>query len=172
MIADGTAELGKWYNIVNSTGARAYDTRPADLTVTTNEGSPVAMVLGTDYSVDQTNGLIFLLSTSTVLATAIAAGKGVKVTLAARAGAKTVTEVRTMNTSAVEGAMKFIAVNPANGDEETEYEFHKISLKADGDLSLIGDDWSKATFKGTCGESSNAQHANSPTLTIRSLNAA
>lgn len=172
MVPDGSLELGRWFDIQNASGVRAYDIDAADLTVTTNEGTPVSLVLGTDYDLDLTNGRIFTISTSTKIATSIAATKGMKVTLAAKAEARTVTEVRGLTTSAVEGALKFISVNPANDDEETEFNFWNVSLKADGDFNLIGDDWMRGTFKGTCGENSNALYAASPTVSVRSLDEA
>lgn len=152
---------------MNIAGNRAYDVLSGNLTVTTNEGSPVAMVLGTDYELDSEMGRIFILSTSTVAATSISGGKGLRVTLTARVGAKAVNQVRGLTQSVVEGALKFIADSPISGKKQ-EYVLHRVKLRANGDLSLIGDDWSQMPFEGTA-ESNPAADANSPFVTIRTV---
>lgn len=170
MVPDANLELGRWYDIKNSVGQRAYDINTADVTVTTNEASPISLALGVDYDLDLTQGRLFVISTSAKVATSITGGKGLRVTLAVKSTARTVTEVRGLVSSAPEGTLKFIAINPANDDEETEFNFWNVSLKADGDLNLIGDDWMKGGFKATCGENSNALYIASPTISIRALN--
>lgn len=167
----GTLQLGRWYDLVNSSGERAYDVLAADLTVKTNITSPATMVLGTDYLLDSEMGRIFIIHTSSLAATAIADSKGLLVTLTARAGARTVEEVRGLTQVSVKGALKFISSNPANDGQKAEYTFHQVTLKADGDISLIGDDWTTMPF--TCkAERNAAADADSPYMTYRSVNAA
>lgn len=169
MIPDGKLEKGRWYDIVNSTGERAYDI--GTLTVKTNEGTPVTLVLNTDYKVDTEMGRIFFLSTSTAVATSIAAGKGIKVTLAARAGAHGVDEVRALTTASVIGALKFVSANAAADGRKRELQFHKVTLKAEGDLGLISDDWTQMRFTAKA-ERNEGADSDSPTLTIRTVRAA
>jgi hypothetical protein len=166
MVADGNLELGRWYDIQNSSKARAYDVDPTKLTVKTNETTPVTLVKDTDYEVDTEMGRIFILSSSTKAQTSITAGKGLKVTLTADATADAVNEVRALTTTNVVGALKFIAINPANNDAQAEFVFHKISLKADGDSALIGDDWGQMGFTAAA-EKNEVVSPNSPTLTVR-----
>lgn len=170
MVPDGELEKGMHYLVKNASGQRAMDIDAADLTVKTNAGSPVTLVLGTDYTVDTTIGRIFILSTSTAAATAITAGDGLLVTLAAKAEASTVFEIRTLTASAIEGALMFISENPADDDRQGEFEWHKVALRADGDFNLISDDWGSGTFTCTCSENDNPLYADSPVLTIRGLN--
>ena len=158
--------LGRWYDIVNSAGERAYDVDGTKLSIATTNLTPVPLVEGTDYTLDAAMGRIFILSTSTVAATAIAGFEGLDVTLTADAGALGVNEVRALTTTSVSGALKFIAENPANNDVQTEFQFHQVSLKADGDFSLIGDEFSTMNFTGVA-ESNVLADADSPTLTIR-----
>jgi hypothetical protein len=62
--------------------------------------------------------------------------------------AKTVSEVQTLTTATLQGAVKFVGENPANNNEKFEAQFHSVTLKANGDLSLIGDDYTAMTFEG------------------------
>lgn len=168
MVANGNLALGRWYDIVNSSGNRAYDVDSADLVVKTNAGSPVTLVEGTDYTVDNTMGRIFTLSASAALATAITGGFGLRVAVTADANASTINEVRALTKSAIAGALKFIGDNPAANGVKTEYQFHQVTLKAEGDFALIGDDWTKMTFTGAA-ERNTLGSPNSPTLTVRNI---
>lgn len=165
MIVAANVAVGHWYDIKNSTGVRCYDIRATDLVVKSSNATPVTLVKDTDYTVDLVQGRIFLLSSSSAVATIISNGENVRVSLAAHA-AGTITEVRALAQSAITGALKFIAENPANNDEQTEIQFHQVTLKADGDTSLIGDDWSQLPFKATA-EKNTTYDANSPTMSIR-----
>lgn len=149
MVPDATLELGKWYDIINASGERAYDVQSGDLTVTTNEATPVSMVLNTDYELDSENGRIFVLSTSTVAATAIVGAKGIRVALAANVAGNTVAEVNALTATSIRGAVKFVGANAGDGGKPTEYEFASVSLTSSGDLSLISDEWVKMEFSGT-----------------------
>lgn len=171
MVADGDAVKGRWYDLKNSTNGRAYDVDPTKLVVKTNEASPVTLVLNTDYELDVDMGRIFLLSTSAALATSITAGKGIRVSMTADVGAAGVNEVRAFTKTSIAGALKFISENPAGNGYKTELQFHQVTLKASGDFSLIGDDWTQMTFEGAAEKNANAS-PNSPTLTIRNLNTA
>lgn len=168
MVPDGSLQLGRWYDIKNAAGERAYDVQSGDLTVTTNEGTPVAMVLNTDYTLDSTMGRIFILSTSTVAATAIGLSKGLKVTLVANAAGNVVSEVRALTEPSIRVALKFISDNPADDGKRQEFQFHSCSLTASGELGMISDEWGKMEFSGVA-ERNTAADADSPTLTIRTV---
>lgn len=167
MVPDGNLALGRWYDIQSAAGVRCYQVDTADLTVTTNEGSPTPMVLNTDYTVDTVMGRIFVLATSTVAATSITAVKGLKVTLTADADANLVDSVKALLNSGLLVAVKFIGSNPADSDKLVEYEFHQVTLKADSDLALIGDTFAEMKFKGVAEKNTNALYASSPTLDVR-----
>ena len=87
--AAGGVTLGRWYDIVDSNGNRAYviDATKLDLD---NGDDDTDLVLNTDYTLDLTMGRIFLLST----ATNISAGEALDVTLTADAGAGVTSQVR------------------------------------------------------------------------------
>jgi len=161
---------GVWYDLVSSTGERLYDILPGNLTLATTAGSPVTLVLGTDYELDTVQGRVFMKSTSTVLTTAIAAFQGITMTYTASAGSKNLDEVRGLTTSNIAYAIKFIGKNPANNNAETEWQFHQVTLSPEGDLSLIGDDWSTIGFTGAA-ETNALADADAPILRIRELQA-
>lgn len=162
--------LGRAYDIINAAGERAYGVLLASMTVVTTATTPITLVHGVDYDLDGTMGRIFLRSTSSVVATAIAASpaQGIRVTLAANGNAPGVNEVRGLTKTSVIGALKFVAENPANGGEKTEYQFHRVTLKADGDVSLIGDDWTTLPFTAKSERNEQAD-ADSPYFTVRTL---
>lgn len=159
-----SVQLGRWYDITNAAGARAFAITAGDLTVEKQGAPDVALVLGTDYELDTVFGRIFFKST----AVNCAAGDKIDVTLAAHASPKAVDEVRGLTQVAVKGALKFISDNAADDGKKREFQFHRLSLKANGDIALIGDDWGKMDFEGAS-ERNEAAEASSPTLTVRTV---
>lgn len=159
-----SAVLGRWYDIVNSSGERAYDVASANVTVRRDpSGTPGTLVAGTDYDLDEKMGRIFLKTTSST----VVAGDTVDVALAADAGASAVQEVRGLtSTDELSGALKFIGVNPAASDKQREYQFHTVNISADGDYALIGDDWGQLSFSGSV-ESNELADSASPYVRVR-----
>ncbi len=160
-----SAVLGVWYDLhvgAGRTGIRAYDIDATKLTLNESSGAPVLLTEGTDYTVDEKNGRVFILSTAADLA----AGEPFTATLTADAGAEAPDEVRALTQTNVLVALKFISKNPANSDQEVEYQFHQINLKPEGDFGGITDDFSVMGFSGVA-ETQALGDPNSPTLTIR-----
>lgn len=161
--ASGGVTLGRWYEIVNSSGERAYDVEAGDV-VLNNGDDDTLLVLDTDYTLDLDMGMIFLLST----ATNIAEGEALDVTLTAEATAKAVNEVRGLTSTNVIGALKFVGINPANNDKKEEWQFHKVQLKADGDFSLISDEFTQMGFTAAA-ERNTLADADAPIVRIRTV---
>jgi hypothetical protein len=158
-----SVELGRWYDLHDSIAGlpRFYDVDPTKITL---EVGATPLVKDTDYTVDEEMGRIFFLTT----AVNVTDTDQIDFTYAADATAKTVDEVRALTQTAVTGALKFIAENPASNDKQTEFQFHKVSLKAEGDFALIGDEFSTMQFTAVA-ESNATADADSPTLTIRTV---
>lgn len=154
--------LGRWYDIENAAGERAYDIDTADLTVEKQGAPDVLLVEGTDYTLDLKWGRIFFKHT----AVNIAAGDAADITLVADAAAAVVTEVRGLTQTTRQVALKFIAINPANNDEECEIQFHQVNLKADGEFALIGEEFATMAFTAAI-ESNELADADSPYIRIR-----
>lgn len=153
---------GRWYDIVNSSGERAYDVAAGDLTVEKSGSPDTALVLNTDYELDSKMGRIFILSTGVVLAD----GDQVDVTLAAAAGAKPVTEVRGQTQTSTLVAVKFIGENPANNDKQFEFQAHQVQLASDGDFAMIGEQFATLGFSGVL-ESNETEDADAPYFRTR-----
>lgn len=154
--------LGVWYEIRNAAGARAYDIDTTKLLLEKDAGSDVALVEGTDYTLNAQMGLIFLKTT----AVNIANGDNMNVTLTADATAAVVDEVRALTAVSVVGALKFIGDNPANSGEKSEYQFHQVTVKSKGSQALIGDTFQEIEFEGSA-EKQETWSPNSPFCTVR-----
>lgn len=166
-VAAANNTLGQWYDLTadaNGAGLRCYDIDVTKLTVATEGGS--AYAIDSDYIVDTEMGRIFLLTGGT-----IDASKGIDLTLVGvDDGTRRIDEVRALGVVAATGALKFISENPANADKQTEYQFHSVSLKAEGDFSLIGDEFTQMQFTAVAEVVGGTVSPDSPTLTIRTLN--
>jgi hypothetical protein len=166
------AELGKWYDLKTvysgvheSPGGTSVKTAfSADSVpkIRRTSGVPMDLVLGTDYEIDRFMGRVFVKSN----ATNVAAGDDIAWYSAADATAPATLQVmRALKGSVRDFALKFVAENPANSAEKIEYDFHSVQISADGDLSLIGDEFSVAGFTGSAQKNSNINV--DATLTVR-----
>lgn len=151
---------GQWYDIVNASGVRAVDVEAAKVTVT--DAVPNTAVLGTDYNLDLKMGRIFVIVGGSVLSN----GESLKVTLAADAGAAaSLQQVTALTKSAEQLVLKFISENPANNDEQVEFQFHSATLSAEGDFGLISDEFTVMQLTGVAQQESLAT-GTARTLTI------
>ena len=171
MVDDGELLAGHWYEIKNAAGLRAVDVDGSKLTVKTNEGPPNTLVEGVDYDLDAKFGKIFMRADSTDVTDAVALEVGLLVTLTADSSAvQTSNLVKGLTSVPVAKAVKIIIENAASG-EKTEVQFHKVRLKANGDMNLISDEWMVLPLEGAIEENTGAD-ANSPYFSVRSLGAA
>lgn len=166
-LLSASVTLGRWYDIVDTSGNRLYDiTSSADLAFGTSAASS-DLVLNTDYTLDLVMGRIFLLSN----AVNIMAGENLycDYTEASTGAPETsIDEVEALTTTSVKGALKFLQINPTDADHQSEFQFHSVSLKAEGDFNLIGDDWTTMQLTGKAEASTGTNAAVSgKTLTIR-----
>jgi hypothetical protein len=159
-------ELGRWYDFTTAAGVRIMGVDSVDVLLekyVDGGAGDVALVEGTDYTFDGALGRVFLKST----AANIAAGDDMNLTVTADAGAPaTVNEVKALTQSNTLVAVKFVSENPANNDEQTEWQFHQVSLGPEGEASLIGEDWTVLGFSGVC-QSNPTADADSPYCTTK-----
>ena len=163
---------GRWYDLYDIASPSTYPpatadaaTRVYDLTLVTVklEDDVVTYVSGVDYDMDLKHGRIFIRE-----AGAIGAAVGLNVDFTHGSQNIDIDEVRGVTTAQLVGALKFVSVNPNDGSKEIEYEFHSVLLSAEGDFSLISDEFTTLTITGEAGENTVA-YPNSPTVTIRRL---
>jgi len=126
--------LGRSYKLGSTTlnPAGAFGINTVGLTVE-KVGTPnVALVEGTDYSIDLNLGVVTILETATL----IAAGGVLEVNYAVRGSTR---ERVISGSEPVEGAMMYITKNPKGPDSIYYLPYTKIT--PNGDYALKGDEW-------------------------------
>lgn len=162
-ILNANIAAGYWYDIETAAGVRAYDILAASVVLANTAGSPVTLVLTTDYVVDTKMGRFQLTAAGVTKASTY----NLSLTLNADSAASaTFDQVQALNTTPIKRAVKFISINASNNGEQTEYEFHSMLVNPTGDASLIADTYSQMGFKGAAQKNNNALYAASPYMTI------
>jgi len=138
--------LGRWYDLRNSSGERLYDIVPANLSLSYGASAPGTSLSNTLYTVDAAMGRVFIPETTTVVL-----GTTTKIffTHTADANAKALDRVYGLTSSTIKGALKFVSTNPNDSGKKVEYQFHEVSIRPEGDLALIGDEFTQITLTGT-----------------------
>ena len=152
------AYKGHHYQMLNSSGEHLMD---CDGTVVVKSGSgavgaAATLTLGTDYTVDRKWGMIFLLSTG-----AHVEGHKLWFSYATTSTEKAYDKVDLLTQTKVSGFLRFISINAANSDKQQVLDLHSVNLKADGEMPLIGDEFSTLTFTGAA-ERNEIGFPNSP----------
>ena len=144
-LAHADAAKGYSYELVNSTGVRLYDINPGSLVVRSGGVSPgtTLLVEGTDYTVDVRWGTIFLLTTG-----AHVDGDNLWFTYTSAGTEKLVDVVDMLTTSKQSVFLRFKAINAANNDKQMLVDLHSVTLKAEGDFSMIGEEYAEMTLTG------------------------
>ncbi len=155
-------KLGRWYDLTTDDGIRIMGVDVGDLVIEKDAGMDVPLVEGTDFTWDATWGRFRLHED----AVNVAEGDEVNVTVTADAMAPSpINRTKALMSTNRLVALKVIGVNPANNDEETEWEIHQVQLKADGELALIGEEFMVAGFTGVL-EANTQGYPTSPYMTI------
>lgn len=156
-------EGGRWYDLIDNDAAGAgsgsgksgYDL----LTASPISFSSGSYTEGTHYELDRVMGRIFVIAGSTL------DGATASINVALNASASNLEVVRALTSTSLSGALHFRSENPANNDAVQLFKFHKVTLKAEGDASLIGNEFTTLTLTGVA-EKNEAADSLSPTLTI------
>lgn len=139
-------ELGRYYQLKDSSGNPARGVTLADLTLE-KSGAPDVALDSTDFELESESGMVFIKST----ATHIADGETIDATLTARAGADTTRRIPIQSrTTSVTVALKFIGLDPDSG-RKYELWIPKITLAPAGGFNLItsGQEWLRMGFTGS-----------------------
>lgn len=171
-IVSSSIVLNRWYDL-HDDGAypghgtnRVYDLGAASLVYSFEDdpGGTPAVLDTTDYTIDEVMGRVFFKAGGT---NTLANGDeiGFAITTGAAAG-NDLDQVNALQVDSVTGALKFIAENPGDDDNQTEYQFHKATIAATGDFQLISDEVTTMGFEGTA-ESNAAVPDTSKVLTVR-----
>lgn len=172
---DGDEYLkGKWFDLIDGSGDRVYAllsdgsglfTVTAATTAGFTGGAQLTQA-GGDYLIDTVMGRIFVTHNGTV--SALRSGTQYLKYHAGGAvnSAKSIMELRLFQASSVPMALKLITENPANGDVQDEVQFHKVSLKGDGEFNFISEEFSTLPLTGVA-ESAPLADPDSPICTVR-----
>jgi hypothetical protein len=138
-VNDDEVTVNSWYSIVDASHNPVFGiTSTNSIVVESTNGTPIALVLDTDYSVNDISGQIFLEDTVTTQAV-ITAGDGLQCTLTADAAATKVDQVNVLSSSELNLAVRIESLDAETG-KYTIYEIHKATVSSDGDFNLISDE--------------------------------
>lgn len=143
-----SAVRGATYFIANASGVRAMGIVAADLTITYDvTGTPVVLVLGTDYTVDEAQGSIHLLSTGVVVPSS--PGQELGVVLVANAGAPAVIDRVQGVTVATQQYRVVLKGENGRTGKKFEVAFESVRLIPDGELPMVqADELASMGFTG------------------------
>jgi hypothetical protein len=164
-----SAQQGQWFDLYDvqapaayppTSGNRVYRISAVTVKDTT---ATTTYTEGTDYKVDDEMGRIFIIAGG-----GISNGDDLCVTFTY--ATLTISEIRAMTKAKFSGVLKFVSrnANKSGNGSEVEYQFHQVSLTADGDFPLIGDEWATLNIAGVAEQNATVD-ADSPTCTIRIL---
>lgn len=163
LVAEGALEKNSWYQIVKG-GSGTDKSNPVfgisstnAIALITTETVPVSLVKDTDYTVDAVTGMVFIKDTAKIT-TCISANKGINVTLTADAAATLVDKVAVLSDTSKKVAIRLVSYNSSDNNKVTIYDFHKVSLAADGDTSMITSEVSGLPMTG--GVEDNSAYTN------------
>lgn len=141
VVADGVGiEVGMFYQlgttVQNPTGARKIIYPGASGTLFAVKMGATTLVAGTDYLLNAELGRIEILEGGALV-------NGDEPTVDYTVAASTRTRVIS-GSSAIEGAMRYVAYNPEG--EDIDYFMPSVTLAPNGDLPLKGEEWMSVPF--------------------------
>lgn len=168
---NATPNLKRLYNVEGDETTNAWNTAGAGVVLEAVDSANMNaadLEEGTHFTVDRIMGRVFLTTAGmTVLQASSRSRIRTKTgqTIAPAANTQ-VDEVRALRQTSIAVALKFVQENPANNGQMDEYQFHKVTLRSEGDFALIGEDWTQGQLSGTVEENTTAD-PDSPYCTYR-----
>jgi len=172
VIVSATNGLGKWYLLYDVAAPSTYPPVAADnanrvyrisLVSVKNSAGTVTYIEGTDYTVDYELGRIRIEEDGSIT-------NGSSLLVAFTYASLTLSEIRALSLARIAGQMMFISrnANQTGNGSQMEYMFHSVTLSAEGDFALVGEEFATLSLSGSA-ETNEKASPNSPTLTIRRL---
>ena len=150
-------DLYKWYELRSAANGPLFGAVAGDISLEAGaaagfaSGTGTALTLGTDYELDLDHSLVRFLNSATM-----AANPHILFDLAAAAATQTFDTVEALSSSVFNGWVKFLGCN-GNGDQRFQLDLFKVLLAADGELQMIGNEFSEMTFAGSANSNAAAQ---------------
>ncbi len=140
-VEDGNVLVQTTYVLRTSEGEPIFGITATNSIVVESTGStPVILTEDVDYTLNSVAGEIFLNETDLVLSI-IDAGDGLQLSLTADPLATTVDELSILSETEVNVALRF-NLEDADTGEMVIYDFYNTTLSANGDYTLIAEEWS------------------------------
>lgn len=153
---NATPDTNRIYDL--ATAALAMDLEADDGTAQTT------LIAGTDIIYDESFGRVFVTATGIAKLAANGTSGADRINLptgdALATDTPMVDEVEMLTQTQISTAVKFISENPAASGQASEAQFHKVTLAAEGDLSLIGDDFSTIQLSGSAERNTDVSTTN------------
>lgn len=132
-------ELGLSYQLGTSATDPAGVRQVSAVTVTNSTTAANVPVAGIDYVLDPVRGRITVLDSATKIKT------GDSLSVAYTVDASTRDQVISKSKT-IEGALRYIANNPAGGGKNIDFYMPWVKLTPNGDFNIKGDDWQVLPF--------------------------
>ena len=134
------------YQLVNSSGNRLFDLAPATAVIRTATSGGTVLTLGVDYEIDLKWGTVFIIpgapnhaDGAPLFFSYITAGTE----------QQGVDQVDLLTQASISGFLRYVSINAANNDKQENLDLHSVTLKADGELPMISDEFSTLTLTGS-----------------------
>lgn len=141
------AKKGRSFSLVTAAGARLFDARGTIVVKSGalggGAGSATTLTAGTHYEIDRVWGTIFLLEAATHTD-----GHAIWASYTSLGTEAVVDQVTMLTVSKTSAFLRFKGINPANSDRKVLVELHSVSLSADGELGLIGEEFGEMSLTG------------------------
>ena len=151
-VNDDEVVVNTWYVLRTAAGLPIFGiTATNAIVVESSNTTPIVLTKNVDYTVNATEGQIFLKDTATTQSI-ITAGDGLQLTLVADAAASTVDQVTVLSATEINVALRFV-LEDADTGEKVIYDYHSVTLSSDGDYSLISEEFAQLPMAGSVEES-------------------
>jgi hypothetical protein len=172
VFAAGAVDKGLWYDLTSvfELGLGTWRGYNYDSTQTftvkknptgRDETTGTAMVEGTDYELDRKLGRIRVIAASWSNLTDSLLVHWTEPTVdrhpvgGLQGQDASLEQIKMLTTSGVTVAVKFVQINPNDGDHPIEFEFFKVKLRPSGDWGGISDEWASISVEGAASSISN-----------------
>lgn len=145
-ISDNALE-GYSYLLTDDNGDRMFDVSGTIVLKMDRASTDVTLVENVDYELDRTMGMVFLIPGGTNIVAA--PGNDLTLDYTATGSEAVLDTVDLLTQASVTVFLRFIGINAANSDKKEVLDLHSVTLKADGEMQRIGDEFAAMTLTGS-----------------------
>lgn len=141
-----SAKKGRSFTIINAAGAHLMDVKGTVVVKSGALGGGVgaaSTLAAGDYTIDRVWGTVFLKETASHTD-----GHAIWITYTTTSGIAAIDRVTMLTKTKQSAFLRFKGINPANSDRKVLVELHSVSLSANGDLNLLGEEFGELSLNG------------------------